>query len=298
MKKYKIITAYPCVIKSQNQTLGLDKNCTLIIEGEKKVSVYPVGKTDKFSFNIEFDRLKDSPYFSTVENEDEVIIYLIDGIKSENAQVVTFGTNASSHIEIENDSVTFFSSNFKRKVITGTFDNFDCYQKYDIMLAHLYDHNKHLIVAFNKKNGKAKSFKADKVEIKNDAFILTQNLNDYAGQKVTYTLSLEREGLKKKNSSFSYSFDDKPKLSTCDRIIPFVFLEAVKAENFELAKNYLANSLEIDIDKLKDFFGKLDYFFPVSDNQFCFHSGEGLQKLIFEIKNEKIIDIDVERLTK
>ena len=298
MKKYKIITAYPCVIKSQSQSCGLDENCTLVLEGEKMVSVYPVGKTDNFAFNIELDKLYESAFYQVNEDDEEAIIYLVDGIKSENAQVVNFGTTASPHIEIESESVTFHCQNFKRKVLTGKFANFDGYQKFDIMLAHLYDNDKHLIVAFNKKNGKAKSFKAQKVEIKNDNFILTQNLEDYAGQTLTYTLAFDREGLKKKNTTFSYNFDERPKLSTCEQVIPFAFLEAIKAENFQLAKSYLSSSLNIDESNLKSFFGKLDYFFPIADNKFCFHAGDGLQKLTFEIKNGKIVDIDVENLTK
>lgn len=292
MKTYKIISSYPCLIKTETQSIALEQNFSVILEKERTVSVYPVGKTDKFAFDINLNRLGDSPFFCTAQNENETIIYLIDGIKSENAQVVSFGSNTSSHIEISDDSVTFFSNSHKRTIMTGHYENYDCYQKHDIMLAHLYSDNKHLVLAFNKKSGKAKSFRADNVELKDDTLILSHKLGDYADQTMHLSLSIDREGLKKTDCHFTYSFD-KPRLATCDRVVPYAFLEAVKTENYCLAQSYLSSSLEIDEEKLKAFIGKLDFFFPIANNKFCFHSGEGLKTIVFEISNSKICDIDI-----
>ena len=163
-------------------------------------------------------------------------------------------------------------------------------KKFDIQIAHLFDENKHLLIAFNEKTGKAKQFKAQEVEIKNDKITITQKLEDMAGHNLVTTFKIDNEGLKKTDCQISYIYDS-PRLSRNNKTIPYAFLEAAKADNFSLASKYLSQDMHIDEENLKSFIGKLDFFFPLSDKKF-FVQTEGERKtLTFEIESNKIVDI-------
>lgn len=293
MKTYKIISSYPCLIKSDTQDLELDKNSTLILEGEKQVSVYPVGKSDNFAFNIDTRQLDQCPFVKSAQEEEGVIIYILDGMRCQNAEVMSFGNTNPSSIEVGKDYLTFFGKKCKKTIMTGEYKSFDCYRKFDIMLAHLVKENHHLLVAFNDKSGHIKSFRAKDVTIKNDKITMIQEFDDLAGHRLETNLFIDKEGLKKSDCKISYK-TEKPHIAYNDRVLPFAFLEAVKAEDYALALSYLSSSLEMTEAKLKTFLSNLDFFFPTADNKFCFSSGNGLKKISFEIKNGKIIDIDIE----
>ena len=293
MKKYKIITSYPCLIKSETQELSLDCNYSLLLEGERNLSVYPIGKGKSFAFNVNLNNLDQSPFFCTATEGDMVTIFLIDGLKSENANVVTFGNGTSTpSVEIGRESVTFHSKTFKRTIMTGNFENFDCYRKYDISLAHLFDEKRHLLIAFNEKTGKAKSFRGEKVEVKNDKIVLTQNFDDLAGHNIESTYKIDNEGLKKIDCQITYKYD-KPRIATNEKVVPFAFLEAIKAENYELASSYFSSAEPVSPEKLKDFISKVDFFFPISENKFAIQTNGELKTIIFEMSNSKISDMDL-----
>ena len=293
MKKYKIISAYPCLIKSASQQLTLDRNFSLLLENENEISVYPFGKDKSFAFIIQLNNLSDNPFFCTATEGDTTFIYLIEGLKSQNTNEVSFGNNSPSpSVEISRDSVTFHSKSLKRTIFTGYYENFDCYRKHDISLAHLFNDGKHLLIAFNEKTGKAKSFKAQKVKVDNDKIYLTQKFDDLAGHNLESTFKIDNEGMKKIDCQISYNFE-KPRLAYNQKVVPFAFLEAIKADNFDLAAGYLSSSMQVTPEKLKAFVPKLDFFFPVSDNKFYIFSNGEFKTITFDMTDNKIIDLDL-----
>lgn len=296
MKKYKIITSYPCLIKAGDESIELDQNNYAEFTSQTKLSVYPVGKTNLFAFNIQLGKLTDSPYYKFEKNGDEIVIFLPDGMKCTNYDLFSFSSSSiSPSVEIGKNQITFLTQNCKKVVdISPDYNQYKCYKKDNILFAHISATDKEMIVAMNTKNGKIKSFKGQKIEVEKDKFIVYQDCKDIAGHKLTTTYKIDKEGLKRVGYDINYSFPS-PRMATIDETIPFAFLEAVKLEDFSLAYNYLSDKIKnkIGLDDLSVFLPKIEYYFKVTPFKFYLKTIEGEKTISFEIEHGKIVDIDI-----
>ena len=65
MKKIIIYSPYDCLVKTRNEENTLETNCNLEIDRdiEQPISIYPIGKNSKYSFNIDITN-KTSKFYS------------------------------------------------------------------------------------------------------------------------------------------------------------------------------------------------------------------------------------------
>ena len=111
-----IYTSFPCVVKSKNQPESLTQNENLVFEEEfDKIDVYPVQK-GKISFEI-IKEEKESAFYRIIEHDGKRLIFLIDGLYTENADVYEVEyQGVKSKIEIFPQRVVFCNKENKKIV--------------------------------------------------------------------------------------------------------------------------------------------------------------------------------------
>lgn len=89
----------------------------------------------------------------------------------------------------------------------------------------------------------------------------------------------------------AYLDDDELNLKT--EFVAFVFLDCVKAKNFNYCNELLCDNLKIkEKDQLEKFFPEFDYFYPLSENKFMLAKKNTLAGIYsFEIENNRISNI-------
>ena len=140
----------------------------------------------------------------------------------------------------------------------------------------------------------------DSLDFKNNVLTAFKYLHDIAKQGKIYTFKFGKNGAEFKEKTV-YT-DNKPHLTTDSRIIPYAFLEAVKAQNFNLARHYMAGQLSARLtnEHLKQFFKgavgiKQNLYVPGQPNAaaLIFKNGQNYTAKLynFEIDNDKINNI-------
>ena len=97
--KTVIYTPYDCLIKVGDNSQTIDQNESLVLEEyEKKIDIYPINKNSRYSFTVDFDN-SPSPFYRVIEREGQRLVFLIDGLISQNIDI--FSIEAISEREIE-----------------------------------------------------------------------------------------------------------------------------------------------------------------------------------------------------
>ena len=295
MKTIKLISAYPVVLKTQSSSFEVDINQTVLFEEETFVDVYPIG--NKFSFRIDFQNKEKLPYFIQYESENSIYYFLPDGLFVKSYNVYSFSNNNPVQIESSENTLIFNAPPFKKIVsFNEKYQNASYHKSYDIVYALLSGEDKSMLVALNTKTGKMKSFKGKEIEVKDNAFTVKQNFKDIAGHIITTKYKIDKEGLKRIGHEITFE-KDRARVVSCDKTLPYAFLEAIKVEDYSLAYSYLSESLQNSFpqEALSSYFGKISFFFHVEDNKFLLkNNGNKILIAIFSISNSEIVDIDLQ----
>lgn len=122
--------------------------------------------------------------------------------------------------------------------------------------------------------------------------------HDYAGQAYSKTFVYEGEELVCKNSELLY-LHSGPNFAKNVQVVPFAFFEAVKAKNFLLAKQYLAQDLAnaVSMEMLEQYFGTFEKikpynFFRDKGYYVCVIGKNHAKTFRIKMKNEKIEEIE------
>lgn len=259
------------------------------------MDVYPIG--DKFSFRIDFQNKEKSPYFIQYESENSIYYFLPDGLFVKSYNVYSFSNNNPFQIECNENTLIFNAPPFKKIVsFNEKYQNASYHKSYDIIYALLSGEDKSMLVALNTKTGKMKSFKGKEIEVKDNAFTVKQNFKDIAGHIITTQYKIDKEGLKRVGHEITFE-KERARVVSCDKTLPYAFLEAIKVEDYSLAYSYLSESLQNSFpqEALSSYFGKISCFFHVEDNKFLLKNNENkILIAIFSISNGEIVDIDLQ----
>lgn len=295
MKTIKLISAYPVVLKTQSSSFEVDINQTVLFEEETFVDVYPIG--DKFSFRIDFQNKEKSPYFIQYESENSIYYFLPDGLFVKSYNVYSFSNNNPVQIESSENTLIFTAPPYK-KVVTFNkrYKNISYHKSHNILYALLSGKQCNMIVALNSKTGKMKTFKGEEIEIKDDTFSVKRTFEDIAGHIITTKYKIDKEGLKRVGHEITFE-KERARVVSCDKTLPYAFLEAIKVEDYSLAYSYLSESLQNSFpqEALSSYFGKISFFFHVEDNKFLLKNNENkILIAMFSISNGEIVDIDLQ----
>lgn len=173
-----------------------------------------------------------------------------DITKTENKSANNFLALSGSFLTIckENENPLYFNLNCPIIKPNLKIQN-DCY-----IISSKEQHLKQLVV-INPKSNKLKSYKCHHFRIENDKITIVTELNDYAHHIKIIELALD-ENLKILDAYFALT--SKPKIVKNIKIIPYAFLQNIKAKDFNEARKYLNDNFATNLsnDALNAFFGK------------------------------------------
>ena len=287
MKNIVIYSPYPCLVKAGDKEMTINENEHLNLDAIMPIYVYPTGKTKRYSFMIDFNILN-SQFYSIIEKDDRVLVFLIDGLLSQNIDIFSFRyNNIDSEIEISSHEITFKTKEHKKKIyIYSTPKNVECGNFYHIDYSLLEFENGSILIAYNVKNNSAKQFKGDKIELKDNGFTVQSSKNFY--DMATWEYKIDKEGLKIKDKTFAMANQKYP-----FELIPFQFMTAVQNDDTSMITSLLSDEIlkKIDIVNIKKYFGHIDYFYMI-DYKTCFAISDK-QNVIYEfyLKENKIDEI-------
>ena len=297
MKEIKLITTYDCLIKTETSSIELCKNESVKIDNEKFIDVYPIDKSNKISFQIKLDNLTENQFYQCYEDNDKIYICLLNGNKCSSYYSHAFANNTPSpNVELGDGKVTFNSYPYKKVIeFSKDYKDFSCHKLYNIMYALLRGKEKYLLIAMNIKNGKIKMFKGKTISLEKNGFTVIQNFDNLAQHKIKSKYKISKEGLKRIEHEILYA-NTVARTISINEGIPYAFLEAIKVEDYTLALSYLSESLKVKVDTklLKKCFGKVVFYFEMEKNKFFIKTEQKPLTAIFDIKNSKILDIDIQ----
>ncbi len=287
MKPIIIYTPYNCLLKCGEQELELDENEHAIIEDNvNKINVYPTGKTKKYSFVIDLSE-KNNKFYSIVEKDNKILIFLLDGLLSENVDIFHIKySNMKCDIEISQDSISFNSDTHKKhlllnkKPLSLKYGNF-----YHICYILLSFDDCQTLLAYNMKNNTVKQFKGENIVLTDNGFKI-QAEKSFTFEKFEQEYYVDQEGLKNKTKTFLLS-------NTPEELVVYQFMQIIKNQDIEHIESFLSENLkrQVTTDKILNYFGKINYFY-MFDNKSCFARSDEKDVLYeFIIKNGKIDEI-------
>ncbi len=289
MKTIVIYSPYKCLIKCGQQEIEIDENEHALIDNlQEKIYIYPLGKTKRYSFIIDIND-KNSQFYSIIEKENKVLIFLLDGLLSENIDIYNVKyNNIDTQVEVSQNKISFSSKKHKKniflfekpsKVKIGNFHH--------IIFALLKFNEKDVLIAYNCQDYNARQFSGDKINLTKNGFnILTKNSGNYL--KIEQEYYVDTQGLKNKEKSFTLSEQSLP-----EELIPYQFMSSIKNGDDYQIENLLSEELkkQITLENIKKYFGKISYFYMIdSTNCFAISNGENIIYEFF-IKNGKITEI-------
>ncbi len=284
-----IYSPYKCIVKNGQNSCELDQNAHLIIDNAQIVSIYPVGKSKRYAFNVDINE-KNSKFYRIIEKDDKYLIFLLDGILSENVELYSFNyQNISSLVEISNSCLTFSTDKFKNIISLPTpIKDYKCGQYLHIIYFLYSKNDTQTMIAYNVKNNKAKVFKGDEIQLLDNGFKIT-SYDKGIYREINEDFIIDKDGVKNSSKTFTLAQN----ALQLNKLLVFNFISAIKNEDYSSAHQLLSMSLQekINQEALKKYFGQISYFYLIDDKTvFAISNGENII-YNFSIDDKSILDI-------
>lgn len=289
--KYLLKTPYPCLIKTQNETVELDVNDTLQCEDEQILYIYPT-TPEQIPFCVNLAVKMDSPFYSFLKHNGQNILYLEKvrkfdifqkadlNFSGKHCKILVSGNEIS--FETEKQLVKCHCLCGKKAPELFKAKNFACVQLQQDFFA------------YNMQTEKLSHFSGDEVLFDKNILTITKKYHDSKCREKVSQYEISDE-IKIKNeqviSANKQDFDDK-------NLISFKFLECVKANDYPQIQSYLSPNLseKIGEGQIRSFFGYISDFLPLSANEFLAISSSSKKYVSFDLINGKINDISIDEL--
>ena len=296
MKLYKVKSEYDAVIVSESGQTFLNTNQTLEFDSVETISVYPVGVNNAISFTLNLGSIQASPFYKSISHgENEYIIFLSQpNVKSFVISSQNIG-GKTCEIEIAAKEITFFFKPYRKVVsLKESFDKFQTGKGGRCCYCLLTNLKTQQLLCYDTKENKLTSIEGEEISLQGESVTVIKRTNNVASSNLKEVYFFTARGLEKQESVVTYTFG-KSNLTRTSNLVGFAFLDAVKNQDFETAKNYLSLSLrrKADSQDISAFLGKLKSFHELEDNIFALHNENGLQKATLSVEDGQIVDIDV-----
>jgi len=296
MKVYKIRSDYDCLIKHEGGECFLDINSQLVFDRPEKILVYPLSQLNKnsFPFIINLDSCEDSRFFRCFKLKKYDFIYIssMPYVQNEIIESIAVGEKECK-IHITEDFVAFEMENQKKTIpLTRYFDDYSIKVIKNFVFLHLVSENE-ILWALHLENKTLKQFVGKKIELFDNHLTVVKEVNDIANHVIYQTFEIKDDDIVVKQDSLKYSFEE-PTLVSNPAVIPIAFLEAIKIEDFNLAKTYLEKNLAESTSEnhLKNYFKSITKIIPLEENSIGIITDNNLRIFSFEIQNSKITEIN------
>ena len=296
MKIYKIRSDYDCLVKSKDSDIILDSNSQIVFDTPEQVLVYPLSLDAlTFPFVIDLASEKKSPFFQRFNLKDCDLIYIFSRtyIKNEIIENLTLNQN-ECQVFVSQSSITFQTKKYRKTFcLSENFENYNIETKDDLVLLKLTGKAEYLW-AFNADTGSLNYLQGEKIEKIDNNIFVTNSLNKISYHSIYQTYEISNNQILKKSENLKSNFEDS--IIRNPNLIPFAFLEAVEIEDLNLARRYLCEKLakEASNEHLQKFFGRFTKIMPLDDGKIGLVEKEKLKIITFTIKDNQIIDINLE----
>lgn len=289
--KYLLKTPYECVIKTKAESVELDTNDTLECEDEQTLFVYPM-TASLVPFCVNLAERKDTEYYSFLRHNGQNIIFLekpekFSVFKKEN---LTF-SGRRCQICISKNKVGFETDKQKIECMCDINRGTPKVAKANNFACVCLDHD---FFAYSMQNEKLFHLSGDSIVFDNNTVIVTKKFHDSGCREKVLRYEIGADIVLKDEQSISNSVKSVEDAN----LTSYKFLECVKASDFSQSQTFLSPTLsgKIGEEQIKEFFGHLSDFLPLTSNEFLALSGNKKKYVTFDIENGKINDISIDEL--
>lgn len=283
--KYILKTTYPCVVKTQSQSIELEENDNLEIEDEKFLYVYPQNSYQP-PFCINLSNKKDTHLFSfvRVKNMQAIVLEKANMVFVKQKEKLNFN-GKFCYIEVGKNEIIFETEN---KILSSKNENM--FTEYKIFKCGNFACVQFLndFYAFSMEKEKIFHFSGKNLSFDNNTLtIKDENENDQKQTQIHFEndLTVETQNIEKFK-------EEKAEL------VPLKFLKFVKHKDYEIAIKFLNENLKksINAEKLQEFFGNISSILPLTVTEFLLISNTNKKYVAFDTENDKINDISIDEL--
>lgn len=286
MKKIKLKTNYPCLVKTDKESFEIDENDVLEIENEERIFIYPTLFSRKnIPFYINLKSLKSCYRYFVHEFDEFSLVVLTYNEELKILYKENFPTLACN-VVVSQSAVKFEKEDISVEyTLPHNFFNYHIFRLDNYACVEFDDENLYL---FNTKNNVLSHFSGN-MDLDKNVLTVKKNLHDLENRVKKSTFKLEEDKIKLESLDFSH---DENKFS--EDMTAYRFLEAVKIKDFDFAINLLEK--KTSSENLETLFGNVKNYLPLSTNEFVI-LGENDRKFVrFFEKCGKIVDISVDKL--
>ena len=286
MKKIKLKTNYPCLVKTDKESFEIDENDVLEIENEERIFIYPTLFSRKnIPFYINLKSLKSCHRYFVHEFDEFSLVVLTYNEELKILYKENFPTLACN-VVVSQSAVKFEKEDISVEyTLPHNFFNYHIFKLDNYACVEFDDENLYL---FNTKTNVLSHFSGN-MDLDKNVLTVKKNLHDLENRVKKSTFKLEEEKIKLESLTFSH---DENKFS--EDMTAYRFLEAVKIKDFDFAINLLEK--KTSSENLETLFGNVKNYLPLSTNEFVI-LGENERKFVrFFEKCGKIVDISVDKL--
>lgn len=287
--KYLLKTPYSCLIKTQNDIVELDPNDNLEVEDEKVLFVYPQ-TANGIPFCINLIQKNESSFYSFAKHQDKMLILLENQQQLQIVQKESLNFSGKNcEIEITLNSIQFSSS--KKSIKYNCPHKCNNYKVFKIKSFACVQFDSDLY-AYSIDKNKLLHFCGDEMNVEGETLTLTKRMHDSLSRTKTAKYKFDDE-VTLESENFEYNENN-----SSNNLIPFKFLEGVKAKDFKYLRSCLSENLQKSIsdENLKKFFGNIQNFLPLTENEYLTISNNQKNYVTFSMKNGKIDDISMDLL--
>ena len=286
MKKIKLKTNYPCLVKTDKESFEIDENDVLEIENEERIFIYPTLFSRKnIPFYINLKSLKSCHRYFVHEFDEFSLVVLTYNEELKILYKENFPTLACN-VVVSQSAVKFEKEDISVEyTLPHNFFNYHIFRLDNYACVEFDDENLYL---FNTKTNVLSHFSGN-MDLDKNVLTVKKNLHDLENRVKKSTFKLEEDKIKLESLTFSH---DENKFS--EDMTAYRFLEAVKIKDFDFAINLLEK--KTSSENLETLFGNVKNYLPLSTNEFVV-LGENERKFVrFFEKCGKIVDISVDKL--
>lgn len=286
---YKLKSPYPCLVVAGEKHAELSPADTLEIDGNGLVYVYPHARA-MWPFCINLAAPLECEHFS-IFRQPEATLLILEGrqaVKIVQKESFSFGGKTCA-VEVDGQTLSF---SFGGKTISVALENEQKYEKClkigSFVLA-IFEEDAY---AFCTKTGKLSHF-GGAVEVDGNRVKVCKKFADSLMRQRNATFVLDGN-LRLAEENFMRS---RPEIENAD-VVPYSFMESVRAKDYEYAAQFLSEKLRQTIGKneFAEFFGNFSTFLPLSRLDFITICGKEKNFVRFSLSGNKVDDISIDKL--
>lgn len=293
MKNYIVRSEYDCLVKSSSGEELLDQNSQIVFDKPEKILIYPLKNSKNcFPFTIDFDGKHSSSLYRHFSLDDFDLFYIsaLPYIKKEIIETITTN-NKTCKIYISEQEISFETDKIKKSFeLQISFDTYSIDTSTNLILLKLSGKEEYLWV-FNIETTDLRVLSGSKIEKINSEIFVSKTINSICKHDLYEVYELKDGNLIKNSEKLKSNFLENSIKNP--NVIPYAFLEAVKLNDFDLARSYLTDSLSKSAtnEHLKSYFKNIQKILPLKETLLGTISSEGFYVYTFVIKNGRIEEI-------